>query len=238
MYNTNVEYNTHTDNPTKMKKTIKIFLLLIALCSSQSAFAGFNLGVKGGYTTTLSFSSMGDAKWTMVNPQNAQGLHVGVFARAGNRLYFQPEVLYCREVNENTFTTTTGEIKQLSTTSAVDVPLLFGWRMFRIGNGFNMRFVIGPKLRFDLGSSAKYATTDGSWVMNENYKDDMRSFTMGLDTGVGLELMNLINIEVRYNLIGDLRKTTTLNEVGNAISTNYKDPLNTFNVSLGIKLWK
>ena len=61
---------------------------------------------------------------------------------------------------------------------------------------------------------------------------------VGLDTGLGMELFGLLNLEVRYNLISDMRKTTTLNKIGSVISTQYKDPLNTFNVSLGIKFWK
>lgn len=218
---------------------VRIALILVALCCTLPTFAGFNLGVKGGYTTTLSFSRMGDAEWSMVNPQNAQGFHVGLFARIGNKVYFQPEVLYNREITENTFIPgTANQVKQLSTISVVDIPLLFGWRMFRIGDNFNMRFTIGPKVRVDIGSSTKYATEDGSWSVNKNYTDDIRTFTLGLDTGLGFEFMGLLNFEVRYNLIGDIRKNTTFNEVGNAITTHYKDPLNTFNASLGIKLWK
>lgn len=220
------------------KKKLLFIVTTIIICTS-SAFAGFNLGVKGGYTTTLSFAQMGDAGWSTINPQNAQGFHAGLFARVGNQVYFQPEILYNHEVNENTFKVTeVGNIKQLSTTSAVDIPLLFGWRMFRIGDGFNMRFTLGPKFRFNINSFTKYAALDGSWSINENYVDELKPMAVGLDTGIGFEFFGLLNLEMRYNLISDLRKTTTINEIGTAISTQYKDPLNTFNVSLGIKLWK
>ena len=218
---------------------IKHLLIIFALMCAMPVFAEFKLGVKGGYSTTLSPSAIGDAKWASVSPKNARGFHIGMFARIGNKLYFQPELLYEREVNENTFVPSAqGEIKQLSTTSAVGVPLLFGWRMFQIGNGFSMRFVIGPKVRLDIGSHTKYSTGENTWSPNDNYVDALRQCAVGLDTGLGIELMNIINFEVRYNLIGDLRKTTTINALGNAISTHYKDPLNTFNVSIGLKLWK
>ena len=217
----------------------RLLLIFLSLACTSTTFAGFNLGVKGGYTTTLSFSTLGNAGWATINPQNAQGLHVGLFARIGNKVYFQPELLYNREINENTFSVNEiGEIKQLSTISTCDIPFLFGWRMFRLGDGFNMRFTIGPKFRFNLNSSTKNAAHDGSWHISENYIDELHPMAVGLDTGLGMELFGLLNLEVRYNLISDMRKTTTLSEIGSVISTHYKDPLNTFNVSIGIKFWK
>ena len=82
-----------------MKKNL---LVLMAIFCSLPLFAEFNLGVKGGYTSTLSFSNLGDAQWSYVDPRNAQGFHVGAFARFGNIIYFQPEVLYNREITKGT----------------------------------------------------------------------------------------------------------------------------------------
>lgn len=216
-----------------MKKSL---LTVIAILCTLPLFAEFNLGVKGGYTTTLSFANMGEASWSNLSAKNAQGFHAGLFARAGNVIYFQPEVLYNREISETSMNIEgIGTVRRQATTSAVDVPLLFGWRIFRIKDVFNMRFVIGPKVRFNAGSEVKYGAEDGSWSVSEQYQDDMHVAAIGLDTGIGFELFDLLNIEMRYNLISDLYKQTTL---GESVSTNYKDPLNTFNVSLGIKLWR
>lgn len=220
-----------------MKKPI--FLLPFFLLCAIPMFAEFNLGIKGGYTTTLGFSNFGDANWSNLSAKNAQGFHVGLFARLGNVVYFQPEVLYNREISESSLNIgNIGTINRKATTSAVDIPLLFGWRVFRIGDGFNMRLTVGPKVRINAGSGVKYGTPDGSWSINEEYTDEMNAMAIGLDAGVGFEFFGLLNLEMRYNLISDLNKTTSFGEVGDAIKTNYKDPLNTFNVSLGIRLWR
>lgn len=216
-----------------MKKGI---LTTLAILCTLPMFAEFNLGVKGGYTTTLSFANIGEAQWSNLSTKNAQGFHAGLFARAGGVVYFQPEVLYNREISETAMNIDgIGDIRRQATTSTVDIPLLFGWRIFRINDVFNMRFVIGPKVRFNAGSGVKYKAEDGSWTAGENYTDDMHVAAVGLDTGIGFEFFDLLNIEMRYNLISDLYKQTSF---GESVSTNYKDPLNTFNVSLGIKLWK
>lgn len=211
-----------------MKKNL---LVLMAIFCSLPLFAEFNLGVKGGYTSTLSFSNLGDAQWSYVDPRNAQGFHVGAFARFGNIIYFQPEVLYNREITKGTVDINGTDVNRRSVNSAVDVPLLFGWRIFKLGEVVNMRFVIGPKLRFNAGSKTTYETADGKWEETNKPEDKWNVATVGLDTGIGFEFLNCINLEMRYNLIGNLNKSTSLNDVTN----NYKSPLNTFNIGLGIR---
>lgn len=212
-----------------MKKNL---LVLMAIFCSLPLFAEFNIGIKGGYTSTLGFSNLGEAQWANVNPKNAQGFHFGAFARFGNVLYFQPEVLYNLEITKGTVDISNTEVDRHSIYSAIDVPLLFGWRIFKLGEIVNMRFIIGPKLRFNAGSKIKYETPDGKWEQTNKVEDKWNVATVGLDTGIGFEFLNCINLEMRYNLIGNLNKSTSLNE---DIANQYKNPLNTFNIGLGIR---
>ena len=208
-----------------MKKFV--FLSTFLLCTSI-AFAEFGIGFKAGYTSSLGIGNLGEISgynMESVKSDVANGFHAGVLLRMGGRVYFQPELLYNMQKNRYQFNYNDATYNKRIVVSTIDLPLLVGLKLFDL-RIFNMRFAIGPKVRFNAGSLSEFSDPDGQ--IFSGIADQLRKASFGLETGLGFELLNLINLDVRYNLIQHITKNIDLGE------TAAYNPLNTFLVSLGI----
>lgn len=215
-----------------MKKLL--FISTFMLCTSI-AFAEFNFGVKAGYTSSIGIGNFKEDinGYNMGSIKNdiANGFHAGVLFRMGKRVYFQPELLYNMQKNDYQFTINDITYDKKITFSTIDLPLLAGVKLFDL-KIINMRLVAGPKVRFNAGSLSEFKDPNGNIL--PGIEDQFRKASFGLETGVGIELFNLLNVDVRYNLIQNITKDIRLNNVGEEIKNSAYDPLNTFLVSLGI----
>lgn len=218
-----------------MKKGLLICSLL--LCTS-ALFAEFDLGAKVGYTTSIGFGNMAnvaDYQWSNVKSEFGNGFHVGAFARiGGEKLYVQPEVLYNYQKTDYEVTfqnVASGEAfnaDKYVTSSTVDVPILLGYKLFDI-KVLNMRVLVGPKLRFNAGSKIEFKDKTSHEVAEE-IKEEVKKTSVGLEAGIGFDILKRVSLDVRYNLISNISKETQWKE---EIVANYEKPLNTFVVSLG-----
>lgn len=235
----------------KNKTTPGILLLLLAVFGLfNQAFAqskGFAFGFKGG--VNLSKLSMGEALSTRYdsngNPYiNYNGQEVrdnlresldsktgfvgGIYMRFGRHLFFQPELLVSNKGGSFDIVQTDNNVERINEVKvkfrSIDVPLLFGLK------GGPFRINAGPMVSFPIGD-------------NERLKEAFRSYTtQGLDNALseaiyGYQLGAGIDI---FRLSIDVRREGTFSNVAsfqvNQSSTTVKQKLNSWQVTIGIKL--
>ena len=223
-----------------MKKIV--LLIAMAIVSVSTSAVVLDFGIKASYISSVGFSNLGDAKtytWDQAKSGMGNGFNAGVFARIGlgDLFYLQPEALYNFERKEFSIL---GELTdgtpftadKLITASTLDVPVLVGVQFLDL-KIVNFRLLAGPKLRFNLGSDYKFEKLSAN-LNAENMSENFRNATIGLEAGVGVEVLGKINLDVRYNLINEISKSTNW---ANDINTKYADPLNGFIVSVGYKIF-
>ncbi|HRS67435.1 MAG TPA: outer membrane beta-barrel protein [Paludibacteraceae bacterium] len=202
----------------------KLFLITSLAAVSVFASAQYTLGFKTGFNTSLGF----DKDWHY-NEQNwnlksdlAKGLQVGTFARFGRTFYVQPEFNYNLNIAKIHYSYNNQLITDDLILSTLEFPVLFGYKAVNT-KLFNLRFMAGPKFRFNAGSDTSI----------DNVQDlilEARKAQIGLDAGLGFDVWRF-SVDVRYNLIQQLYhyKTVDQQEINMA-------PINSFTVSVGWKL--
>lgn len=197
-----------------MKKSFFIAVLLLVV---SSAFAQFNFGIKAGYNSSLTFDNISDVRSGTYNLTNVKselnnGFHVGVFSRIGEKLYFQPEVLY--SLQDKNYQITMQDVTNQDITvdkfvsfSTVDVPLLVGYKLLDL-NVVNLRVFAGPKLRLNAGSEISFPNlTDGDGIDKEKLKGEFKDSQIGLEAGAGIDVL-MFTLDCRFNLIKDVYQAT------------------------------
>lgn len=191
-----------------MKRTFLIFAVLLAMVGSASAQLHF--GVKAGYNSTLNLKSFEDLdpKYNLksLNGELSNGFHLGAFVRLGDKVYFQPELLYATQKNEYEVTVadvnqSAGAVgKKMVKFSTVDVPLLVGVKLLDF-NLVNVRVFAGPKLRLNAGSSLDWENVSTTNI--EKLKGDFKSANVGLEAGAGIDVL-MFTLDARFNLMKDM----------------------------------
>lgn len=222
----------------------KFIFLAVFLLSVSSTFSQFNFGIKAGYNSSLSLTNISDVSNGTYNFENIKGemwnnFQAGVFARIGlgNKLYFQPELLY--NMQKNNYTVTLQDAANNNVTydkivniSSYDIPLLVGYKILDL-KILNLRAFAGPKLRFDTGSSSLEFSNlvkpagSGSTITLDGLKQDVLKSKIGLEVGAGVDVL-MLALDVRYNLIGNMY---------NPAINDYNLPTSTFTISLGWKIF-
>ena len=224
-----------------MKKFIFTAVLLLSFSFSQ---AQFHLGIMAGYNSSLTLNNIGDVttgKYTLSNVGNEiwNDFHAGLFARIplGKVVYLQPEVLY--SIQKKNFELTLPDIlsggstvtlNRFANISTVDVPILVGAKLLDL-KIVNLRAFAGPMIRLDAGSSLDFTKTDPNSTFDPNtLVKEIQKANIGLEAGIGVDVL-MFALDLRYNLIADMYKTTL------TATTLTSIPANTIVVSLGWKLF-
>jgi len=193
-----------------MKRTILIFTVLLVAVSYTSAQLHF--GLKAGYNSTLNLENLnsvktGDYNLNSLKGEMSNGFHGGVFVRLGDKLYFQPELLYAMQKNEYEVSVSdvanpnAAEVgKQMVKFSTVDVPLLVGIKLLDL-NLVNVRLFAGPKFRLNAGSSLDWENVSSTTI--NKLKGDFKSANVGLEAGAGIDVL-MFTLDARFNLIKDM----------------------------------
>ena len=204
-----------------MKKTILIILLIFVSCN---AFAQFSFGIAGNYTTSLGFDENWnfDAERLKFKSNTAHGFAVGIFMRAGKRFFVQPELMYNMMFSTSTVEHEGENVethKREIRLNTINLPVLLGGKVVST-SFFNLRIMLGPRFRFDVGSKNKGT---------DDIKTTPRKWQLGLETGLGFDL-GRITIDARYNLMQDIFSYNSNNQ---ELSFS---PINSFSVGIGVKI--
>jgi len=215
----------------------KIIFAAVLLLTASTTFAQFNLGIKAGYTSSISTDNLGAVptgyNLNSVKSELTNNFHAGVFARVGFAgIYFQPELLY--SMGKKNYKITYKDTQNQSditadrfiTVGTIDVPLLVGYKLLDLKVA-NARVFAGPKLRFNAGSKLSMANLPTATTVE--LLTEAKAAQVGLEAGLGVDVL-MFTLDARYNLIGDMY-TTTLN--GAALDNI---PGGNFVISLGWKI--
>lgn len=180
-----------------MKYTRKIFIVLVTLLFSTSAFSQFSeFGVKAG----LNMSNM------TVEGNNDNTLKFGLNAGVFNKIYvtdmfaLQPELLYSSKGFQNVFNNeivTDGEINY--NLNYIDLPVKL---VFYLADDFN--FQLGPYIGYLVNANVEVDNAELLDFMQVDTQDDLdrdnfNALDFGLTGGLGFEFDPLV-VGFNYNL--------------------------------------
>lgn len=186
----------------------KLFLSLIALMfvgftSAKAQTTAFNVGIKAG----ANYTKM-PAKLKEISDESGKaGYTIGVFARVGNNVFFQPEVNFTTFSCKYSFSSRSYQPKFRQVT----IPLLIGYKLVNL-EAINFRVAIGPDLGYTINSPEAPS--------GFNYK----KLQVGGVLNAGIDIGN-ITLDARYS-----RGLTTLNKDMDAKA-------NMYSLAVGFKLF-
>jgi Outer membrane protein beta-barrel domain len=169
-----------------------IFLILfLSICAIAQVHAQAKFGLKLGLSTPSgdfgSFQVNQPDSNLMVSLKGAKyGLHGGIWLRAGNKLFVQPEVYFNSNTNQYKLDGDfLGSVTKSEKYQYLDIPVIFGAK-------------IGP-LSLQAGPVGHYFLKSTSDLVNDvpGYTQKFDSFTFGYQAGAGLDF-GRIGLDVRY----------------------------------------
>lgn len=217
-----------------MKKIIFTAALLLSVTMS---YGQLDLGIKGGYTSTLGLNDYGSLSSGSYNLNSLRAdmgtnFHVGAFGRLFfGKLYIQPELLYSFTRSNYTITLQDAAnnsitFDKIAKTKTIDVPLLLGFKVLDLKLA-NLRVFAGPKARFNAGSTLDLKNLSG--VSATALQKDIKQSQIGLEAGLGVDVL-MFALDFRYHLMDDINQTSVNTQSLKAA------PTNTFVISLGWKI--
>jgi hypothetical protein len=210
----------------------KLFAILFVVLVSIPAFSQIKFGLKAGVSTTsLSMPTIktitsGTTSFNVDALTDAKyGFHVGGFVRLSLFGFFvQPELLFSTRTNEYTVSNVTNQSAPVSyiakqSFNKLDIPVMLG-------------FKLGP-LRLNAGPvGSLLINSPKSIITNPDFKNNYSKMTIGYQAGLGVDLLNFLTFDLRYE--GNLKKYQ--NQIQNLTGTkfNLDDRPNAFLLSVGI----
>jgi hypothetical protein len=194
-----------------MKKILLIITVLV-LAGVKLSAQSLGFGVKAG----MNFSSLENNLSSQYSATaGANGFVGGVWGRAGLLGFFvQPELLYTQR--KGAFTSKADSSAVINTLSYIDIPVLVGYKFAFV------RFNAGPNFQFLVNASQDASDK----ARDPNFsKDNFNASSVGLQAGVGIDLLRL-SIDLRYD--------TNLGSIGKEISVNGK----TFDYGTRASMWQ
>lgn len=206
----------------------KVFFLLIAISLFATANAQIKFGVKGGINSStikmddLITVTQGVEEYSLKGIKTGTvGFHAGIMTRVTLfGVFIQPELYFSStggEVEVTEVITQNVSVKKMEF-KKLDIPILVG---FKFGPA---RVNAGPVTSIIIDSKADLIETAG-------YEEKLKGASFGYQAGVGLDILNTISLDVRYE--GNLSKLGDgLNIGGNDFEFDSRNPQ--FIFSLGI----
>lgn len=152
-------------------------LLVLSLTSVKAQTPGFNVGIKAG----VNYTKMPAGFNEISNESGKAGYTIGLFARVGNEVFFQPEVNFTTFASKYSISSQSYHPKFRQ----VNVPLLLGFKLVN-SDAINLRVAVGPDLGYTLN---KPESPSGF---------DYRRVNVGGAINAGIDLGN-ITLDARYS---------------------------------------
>lgn len=175
---------------TRIKKTYtmkKVVLMMAAMLISAVMYGQFTIGPQIGYTASSLSLNGQDIK------SNVQSNFVlGVFVRAGSKVYLQPELNY---VTQGNIFTIKNVGQQKVDLNSIQVPLSLGFRLINLKviklsvfGGATANFVVNKNITWQQGGS-----TTANYLQADNFKNANYQYQVG----VGLDIATFV-LDVKY----------------------------------------
>lgn len=196
-------------------KTILFAAAMTLLTLSLSAQPCFDLGIKGGLTSSRLEPP---GKWK--NSDHTLNYHAGAFGRVGwGRLFLQPEAYFNSRGGkvEEVFVTDPATTVQNFDFTSVDVPILAGIKLVK-GDFFNIRAMGGPIFGFITSGDVETSPRPTADYFNDHF--------YGWQYGVGVDL---------WFMTLDARVEKSRNSVYSSSDFSARNTL--FLISAGIKIF-
>lgn len=210
----------------------KLLAILVVVLITVPAMSQLKFGIKGGVSTTsltmndIKTVTSGSTTYTVDAISTAKyGFHGGAFVRLSLfGVYIQPELLFTTRTNEYTVTDVTNQAKPVTYVAKqnfnkLDIPVMVGLKL-------------GP-LRLNAGPVASMLiNSPKSIIINPDYKNNYKKMTIGYQAGIGIDLLNALTFDLRYE--GSLKKYQ--NQIQNTTGKkfNLDDRPNAFLLSIGL----
>lgn len=207
----------------------KLFVIVLVVLVSIPVFSQIKFGIKAGVSaTSLSMKTLktvnsGTTSYTVEALKDAKyGFHGGAFMRLTLLgIYLQPELLFSTRTNEytvkNVQTSASSIVKQ--NFNKLDIPVMLGLKL-------------GP-VRLNAGPAASLLINSPKDLINHpDFKNMYSRMTFGYQAGLGLDILNPLTIDLRYE--GSLKRYQ--NQIENLAGTtfNLDDRANAFLFSVGL----
>ena len=181
--------------PTNLKPEImkRLIIIVVAALLAAPAFSQLDWGIKGGLSSNnLSIDQtipLGASSTLLLEQvkEASYGFHGGLFLRLTVLgIYVQPEILFTSSENKIRITEP-GAVAEIRSQqfNKLDIPVMVGFKLgpLRINAGPAATIKISsPKELFDAG----------------NYENLYKSATFGYQAGVGLDILNKLTLDLRY----------------------------------------
>jgi hypothetical protein len=172
----------------------KLFVVVVAALMAVPAFSQLDWGIKGGLSSnnlsieqTIDLGASGDLILEQVK-EASYGFHGGLFLRLTVLgIYVQPEILFTSSENKIRITEPGETISEIRSQqfNKLDIPVMVG---FKLGP---LRINAGPAATIKIGSPKELFDTS-------NYENLYKSATFGYQAGVGLDILNKLTLDLRY----------------------------------------
>jgi len=179
----------------------KAFLLLIGISIFVTANAQIKFGVKGGVnSSTIKMNDVvtvtqGIEKYSLEGIKSGTvGFHAGLMTRVTLfGVFIQPELYFSSTGGQVEVTDIIQDVSSIKTMEfkKLDIPVLVG---FKFGPA---RINVGPVASILIDSKADLIDKAG-------YEENLKGASFGYQAGVGLDILNKISLDVRYE--GNLSK--------------------------------
>ncbi|HRI58470.1 MAG TPA: outer membrane beta-barrel protein [Saprospiraceae bacterium] len=179
-----------------------LFFVIGILFFAPAAQAQFSFGLKGGLNTQTVkpddiIIGSGDTSFNFGVDKVKFGTQFGVYARIGNKLFFQPELVFnSNKVDYVIGESSVGEVVKNEKYQYLDLPLLVGFSMGPL------RFHGGPVGHYFLSSTSELTDFDG-------YEARFKQMTWGWQAGLTIG---------RGRLSADIRYEGNFSKQGNHIT--------------------
>jgi Outer membrane protein beta-barrel domain len=207
-----------------MNKKIIILLCVLSFVKGNTTFAQFCLGIKGGVNLAqlkTDFKSQSISDNLQQSLDSKTGYVGGVYARIGNKIFIQPEVLFSAKGGSINILKSGNPTQTVAIDyTTVDVPLLVGFKMGPI------RLNAGPMASFVVSNKGLDTVLKD---VSSNTAESFKNASYGYQAGGGFDLGSL-SLDLRYE--GSLSEVAGLNNT----KINYSQKGNLWQLTLGLRI--
>ena len=168
-----------------MKRILSVLIVVLAGLTATAQIPGFTIGPKVG----ANFSNF-SAEQDQIKSEIKSSLSFGAFARFGNKIYVQPELMFLNRKGDISSSDLMGSISSIHL-KTVDIPVLIGVRIID-AKIFNIRAMAGPVASIVVNKDI----SSDNWA-EAIKKDDIRNANFGVQVGAGADLL-MFTLDLRY----------------------------------------